>query len=202
MTACVYPLFHTEPVLSYISWLPISLCEYNEKILVTLLWLTSARILSRWIRGGGSCSMSIYEAMSQSFSQSAASWTGSNPALQGNWRQGRHGGRLSKGAEGCVTKGLAEAHHRRVKGELRGGSFGWHKVRETQKDTWFWNDWELNDLCWQKARVSVDLWARESLDVYPHSKELTWEASPRGCCLFSICQTVCRKYSQYILTDT
>ena len=81
---------------------------------MTPISVTSLRINSCRIRGGGSCSMLINKPISQSFSLSWASWTrqqpGSNPALEGNWRRGRHGVRLSKRAEGCVSKGLAEAH--------------------------------------------------------------------------------------------
>lgn len=55
-----------------------------------------------------------HEPISQSFSLSGASWNrqqpGRNPALEGNWRRGRHSVRLSIRAEGCVSKGLAEAH--------------------------------------------------------------------------------------------
>lgn len=59
--------------------------------------------------------MLINEPITHSFSLSQASWTwqqpGSNPVLQGNWRRGRHGVRLSKRAEGCVSK----AQQRRTK---------------------------------------------------------------------------------------
>lgn len=88
---------------------------YNSHhTIVALSRLTSLKIISCQIREGGSCSMLINKPISQSFSLSGASWSrrqpGSNPELEGNWRQGRHGVRLSKRAEGCVSKGLAEAH--------------------------------------------------------------------------------------------
>ena len=46
--------------------------------------------------------------------------------LEGNWRRGRHGVRLSKRAEGCVSKGLAEAHQTptRSSGWVAGGHLG------------------------------------------------------------------------------
>ena len=131
---------------------------------------------------GGSSSVLTNEPISQSFSQSWASWTrqqpGSNPALEGNWRRGRHGVRLSKRAEGCVSKGLAEAHETSTRskgvGCVGGHSGGRMSGRKTERQTeteriedkgmWFWNDWEWNHLCWQSHGNCVSVWigVRES----------------------------------------
>ena len=226
----------------------------NWTIVMTLLWLWvhwhNSKIIFCQLIEGGSSSMLTNEPISQSFSQSWASWTrqqpGSNPALEGNWRRGRHSVRLSKRAEGCVSKGLAEAHETPTRskgvGCVGGHSGGRMSGRKTERRTeterivdkgmWFWNDWEWNHLCWQSHGNCVSVWigVRESgsegdsvcvcvcvcvcvwvserergcvsLHVYQHSEAPTWEVSPEGCCLFPICQTLYRKYSKHIQTDT